>query len=117
MFRIAITTIEPNYKYFTTSLQVHRETIMAEQFCSKYNKTSSNTRYGELFFVYRMARLCEGAHEISGIPAPLCLCGWVVLGSRGLGGGWGGRVWYGRGWGGLWLSMVTDGGVGVVLSG
>ena len=30
-----------------------------------------------------MARLCGGAHEISGIPAPLCLCGWVMLGRRG----------------------------------
>ena len=53
-----------------------------------------------------MARLCEGAHEISGITAPLWLHGWVVLGSR----GWGGRVWCGRDWGGLWLSMVTDDG-------
>ena len=37
-----------------------------------------------------MARLCGGAHEISGIPTPLWLCGWVVLGSRGWGGllGW-----------------------------
>ena len=25
-----------------------------------------------------MGRLCGGAHEISGIPAPLWLCGWVV---------------------------------------
>ena len=102
MFRIAITTIEPNYKYFITSLQVHRETIMAKQFCCKCNKTSSNTHSGELFFVYQMTRLCGGAHELSGIPAHLCLYGWVVLGSRELGGGWGGRVWCSRGWGGLW---------------
>ena len=33
-------------------------------------------------FVYRMARLCGGTHEISGIHAPLFLRGWVVLGSR-----------------------------------
>ena len=25
-----------------------------------------------------MGKLCGGAHEISGIPAPLWLCGWVV---------------------------------------
>ena len=34
-------------------------------------------------FVYQMGRLCGGAHEISGIPAPLCLCGWVVGGFTG----------------------------------
>ena len=28
-------------------------------------------------FVYQMGRLCGGAHEISGIKAPLFLCGWV----------------------------------------
>ena len=31
-------------------------------------------------FVYQMGRLCGGAHEISGIPASLCLHGWVVKG-------------------------------------
>ena len=25
-----------------------------------------------------MGRLCGGAHEMSGIPAPIFLCGWVV---------------------------------------
>ena len=44
---------------------------------------------------------CGGAHEISGIPAPLCLCGWVVGGLM----GWVGVVWVGVGVGG--------GGVGV----
>ena len=34
-------------------------------------------------FVYRMGRLCGGAHEISGIEAPLFLCGWVVGGFLG----------------------------------
>ena len=38
-------------------------------------------------------RGCRGAYEISGIHAPLFPHGW--------GGG---------GWGGLWLSMMTDGG-------
>ena len=57
-----------------------------------------------------MGRLCGGAHEISGIKAPLFLHGLVVLGSQGWGGWWGGRVWCGRGWGGLWLSIVTNGG-------
>ena len=27
-------------------------------------------------FIYRMGRLCAGAHEISGIKAPLFLHGW-----------------------------------------
>ena len=51
--------------------------------------------YSFVFFiiVYRMARLCGGAHEISSIPAPLWLCGWAVLGSRGWVGG--GVVGYG----------------------
>ena len=35
------------------------------------------------FIVYQMGRLCGGAHEISGIKAPIFLCGWV-------GGWWGG---------------------------
>ena len=30
-----------------------------------------------------MGRLCGGAHEILGIPAPLFLCGWVVGGLMG----------------------------------
>ena len=47
-------------------------------------------------FVYQMGRLCGGAHEIPGIKAPLFLHG-----------GWG---WWGRGWDGLWLSIVIDGG-------
>ena len=39
---------------------------------------------------YQMGRLCEGAHEISDIPAPLWLCGWAVGGFMGwvvIGGG------------------------------
>ena len=51
-----------------------------------------------------MGRLCGGAHEISGIKAPLFLHGWVWVV------GWGGVVGSGRGLGGLWLSIVTDGG-------
>ena len=73
-------------------------------------------------FVYLMGRLCGGAHEISGIKAPLFLCVWVVggflgwvggcgvgrdgwvsgawVGGDGLGWlGWG--WWWGR-WGGWW---------------
>ena len=59
-----------------------------------------------------MARVCGRAHEISGIPAPLWLCGWVVLGSR----GWGGRVWCGRvGWP---MAVYGDRGrVGEIISG
>ena len=60
-----------------------------------------------------MARLCGGAHEISGIHAPLFFHGWVVLGSRGWGGRWGGMMCVvGVGW-----SMSDRWWVGVVLSG
>ena len=31
-------------------------------------------------FVHQMGRLCRGAHEISGVKAPLFLSGWVVGG-------------------------------------
>ena len=60
-------------------------------------------------FVYQMDRLCGGAHEISGIPAPLWLCGrwlevhevveWVGVGvsGGGVGGMVGGVVWWGGG--------------------
>ena len=34
----------------------------------------------KVIFVYRMGRLCGGAHEISGIKAPLFLCGGVGSG-------------------------------------
>ena len=44
--------------------------------------------------VYRMSRLCGGTHEISGIPAPLCLHGWVVGGFM----GWVGEWWCGWWW-------------------
>ena len=43
------------------------------------------------FIVYQMGRLCGGAHEISGIKAPIFLHGWVV------GGGGVGWVVVGRG--------------------
>ena len=39
-----------------------------------------------MFIVYQIGGLCGGAHEISGIKAPLFLCGW--------GGGWWGRGWW-----------------------
>ena len=47
-----------------------------------------------------MGRLCAGAHEISGIPVPLWLCGWVVGGFLGWVGG-----------GGVGGDMGGDGGV------
>ena len=50
-------------------------------------------------FVCQMGRLCGAAHGISGIPAPLCLCGGWLEGS------WGG--WLGAG--------VAGGMVGGVL--
>ena len=64
--------------------------------------------------VYRMGRLCGGAHEISGIKAPIILRGWVggggvvvvvwVVGWMGVGMvgwvlvWWGGEWWKGGGW-------------------
>ena len=39
------------------------------------------------FIVYQMGRLCGGAHEISGIKAPIFLHGWVGGGGTGDGGG------------------------------
>ena len=51
-----------------------------------------------------MSRLCGGVHEISGIPAPLCLCGSVVRGFMG---------WVGGGGVGGWrVHWVGGGGVG-----
>ena len=71
-----------------------------------------------------MGRLCGGAHEISGIKAPLFLRGgWVVLGSKGCGGvgcgvvgygvmgvGWSMAVYGDRWWVGVVLSGLTWGG-------
>ena len=70
------------------------------------------------FIVYQMGRLCAGAHEISGIKAPLFLHGWVVLGSRG--GVFGRVLGYGMVGGGVGWSMAVYSDrwwVGVVLSG
>ena len=75
-----------------------------------------------------MGRLCGGTHEISGIKAPLFLCGWVVggflgwVGGGGVGGGGvdGGEVGdgvlsgcAGEGWGGwcCWVMVCLVGGV------
>ena len=62
----------------------------------------------KMLVVYQMGRLCGGAHEISGIHAPLILCGWV----EGLWGGWvcGGWVLVGG-------ALVRNGGGGVGGSG
>ena len=77
-------------------------------------------------FVYRMGRLCGGAHEISGIKVPLFLWvgGWRVLGVGGwVGGGGVGRDgwvmgcgWWGDDGGGVG-GMLVRGGVGGVESG
>ena len=57
----------------------------------------------ERIIVYRMVRLCGGAHEISGTEAPLFLHGW--------GKGWWSRGWWGRWWGrGGWLGRGWWGG-------
>ena len=51
-----------------------------------------------------MGRLCGGAHEISGIKAPILLHGWVVV-------GWGGWWWGGGG------GVGGSGGCRVVVGG
>ena len=57
-----------------------------------------------------MGRLYGGAHEISSIPAPLCIHGWVVGGFMGWGGGQlgsgsvGGVLMRGGGVGGIFVS-------------
>ena len=57
-----------------------------------------------------MGRLCGGDHEISGIKAPLFLCGWVVGGFLGWVGGSGvGGVDGGGGEGG-WCAGEESGG-------
>ena len=56
--------------------------------------------------VYQMGRLCGGAHEISGIKAPLFLHGWVGGG----GVGWSMAVYSDRWWVGVVLSGLTWGG-------
>ena len=52
-----------------------------------------------------MGRLCGGAHEISGIKAPLFLCGGWLEGS------WGG--WMGGCWWGVWVDFGGVGGEGL----
>ena len=59
----------------------------------------------KVFIVYQMGRLCGGAHEISGIKAPIFLRGWV--GGGGTSGGGVGGV--GR------VGVVEWGGGGVVV--
>ena len=70
-----------------------------------------------------MGRLCGGAHEISGIKAPLFVCGWVVggfLGWVGGGeeGGWAvveGSVGVGKCWWGWWVGGSGVGGCWIWL--
>ena len=64
-----------------------------------------------------MGRLCRGAHEISGIKAPLFLRGWcwvvrdgVGVGVVGFGVGWSMAVHSDRQWVGVVLSGLTWGG-------
>ena len=61
-----------------------------------------------------MGRLCGGGDEISGIPAPLCLCGWVVGGFMGwvVGSGVGGVLVRGGVDGGWVGGVLMRGGVG-----
>ena len=57
-----------------------------------------------------MGRLCGGAHEMSGIPAPLWLCGWLVGGFMGWVVGWV-LVWVVVGWVVCWGGWVWGGGL------
>ena len=65
-----------------------------------------------------MGRLCGGAHEISGIKAPIFLCGWVGGGGVGRGGVVVGWVGVGRGEVVVeWVRWVVVGVVGWVVVG
>ena len=46
----------------------------------------------KVMIVYQMGRLCGGAHEISGIKAPIFLHGWVGVSRGGVVVGWRGGV-------------------------
>ena len=60
-----------------------------------------------------MGRLCGGAHEISGIKAPIFFHGWVGVG---VGRGGGGRVGGGEvEWWGGWVVVGCRGVVGGVI--
>ena len=66
-----------------------------------------------------MGRLCGGVHEISGIKAPLFLCGMVVGGFLGWVGGGGGEGWWYVEWdgGGGFGWCADEGGVGGAVGG
>ena len=73
-------------------------------------------------FVYQMGRLCGGAHEISGIKAPIFLHGWVGGGGMGVccrvgGGGEGVVGWWWVGVGVVGWVVVGWGWVGVCVVG
>ena len=79
---------------------------------------------GMFFIVYRMGRLCERAHEISGIKAPCFLRGWLVGGLLGWMGGLAMVGWWlvAGGWVGVWVVVGGswgggDGGVGGGMEG
>ena len=55
--------------------------------------------------VYQMGRLCGGAHEISGIKAPIFLHGWAGVVDGGVGGGGVGVVGCGVVWCGGWWAV------------
>ena len=58
-----------------------------------------------------MGRLCGGAHKLSGIKAPLFLCGWWVVVGVVRWVGWGvGWVGWGGGVCGVLVRDVVDGG-------
>ena len=75
---------------------------------------NAHLHYIIAFIVYRMGRLCGGAHEISSIKAPIFLHGWVGDGGVWVV-GWGvvGWVVVGGGVGGGGVAGVWVGGGGV----
>ena len=71
------------------SLSVIKQSLLIVDF-AMYNVVAFLSIFAGVI-VYQMGRLCGGAHEISGIKAPIFLHRWVgggEMGGGGVGGGW-----------------------------